>query len=54
MKDNNSKKCIFCKRSLTDEKLPVCHRCTQKVESGATVIGGIIVTAVLEVKKKKK
>lgn len=30
------KKCIFCKRVLSSEKIPICHKCRNKgVEYGA-------------------
>ena len=40
-----SKKCIFCKKTLIDEKIPVCPRCRRKGKDGAKGVGVFALTA---------
>ena len=54
MNDTKTKKCIFCKRSLTDEKIPVCHSCAQKGQNGFFTVAAIAGAGIsLFIKKKK-
>ncbi|MCI6533909.1 MAG: hypothetical protein MSA26_08680 [Lachnospiraceae bacterium] len=44
---DQEKKCIFCSRALTNEKIPICHKCRNKgteygvgaLSLGAAIIG---------------
>lgn len=42
MIDTITNRCIFCKRSLTDQKIPVCHSCAQKGQNGFFAVAAIV------------
>lgn len=35
-------KCLFCKKKLIDEKVPICLRCRQKAKSNVVKGGSVI------------
>lgn len=41
-----TKECIFCKRILIDEKVPICHHCRGKIKDGTLAVGAICLGAV--------
>ena len=51
-KKEQEKKCIFCKRILSNEKVPICHKCRNKgVEYGVGILS--LGAAVIGINKKK-
>lgn len=41
-----TKECVFCKRILIDEKVPICHHCRGKIKDGTLAVGAICLGAV--------
>lgn len=37
-------KCLFCKKKLIDEKVPICLRCRQKTKSNVAKGGTLVIT----------
>ena len=36
-------KCLFCKKKLIDEKVPICLRCRQKAKSNVVKGGSVVI-----------